>query len=247
MDGWRGFLMSGVFAIFLALTLSLAGCGTTPATVPSISSARTAEEAGMVSLQSLVPDIRLDMRYAGSDNFVGRRIAGYEAPRCYLQRSVAEALQRVEQALRPRGLRLQIFDCYRPVRAVQDFMAWAADLDDQRSKAQFYPGLPKTALVPGYIAERSGHSRGATVDLTLLRCDTDGQNCTPLDMGTPFDFFDPLAHTDAPGATAQQRENRHLLREAMAREGFRNYPQEWWHYTLRPEPTPTTAYDFPVR
>ena len=164
--------MFRVFAFLFALALSLAGCGTTPEALPSTSSARTAEEAGMVSLQSLVPDIRLDMRYAGSDNFVGRPITGYDAPRCYLLRPAAEALQRVEQALRPRGLRLQIFDCYRPVRAVQDFMAWAADLDDQRTKAEFYPGLPKTALVPGYIAERSGHSRGADdrPDLAALRC-----------------------------------------------------------------------------
>ncbi len=239
--------MFRVLASFLALGLSLAGCGTTPEAMPSTSSARTADEAGMVSLQSLVPDIRLDMRYAGSDNFVGRPITGYDAPRCYLLRPAAEALQRVEQALRPRGLRLQVFDCYRPVRAVQDFMAWAADLDDQRTKAEFYPGLPKTALVPGYIAERSGHSRGATIDLTLLRCDAQGGECAPLDMGTRFDFFDPLAHTDAPGATPQQRGNRHLLREAMTQEGFRNYPQEWWHYTLQPEPAPMTAYDFPVR
>jgi len=198
-------------------------------------------------MQALVPDIRLDIRYAGRDNFVGRPITGYEAPKCYLLRPVAEALRRVELALRPQGLRVQMFDCYRPVRAVQDFVAWAADLQDQRTKAEFYPNLPKTALVPGYISDRSGHSRGATVDLTLMRCDAGGERCMPLDMGTPFDFFDPLAHTDAPAATPLQRDNRHLLRTAMEQAGFENYAQEWWHYTLQPEPSPTMAFDFPVR
>ena len=128
---------------------------------------------------------------------------------------------------------------------LQAFMHWARADDDPGQKARWYPRVDKDALVPEYIADSSGHSRGATVDLTLVRCDGDGR-CEPLDMGTPFDFFDPSAHTDAPVAPAQQA-NRQRLRAAMEAGGFRNYPREWWHYTLDPEPDPTLAYDVPVR
>ena len=199
----------------------------------------------MISIQALVPDIRLDMRYAGSANFVGTPITGYAAPRCYLLRPAAQALQRVELALRKQDLRLQIFDCYRPVRAVQHFVAWAGDASDQRTKASYYPNLAKSQLLGDYIAPTSGHSRGATLDLTLLQCA--GNECTALDMGTDFDFFDTRAHTDAPGITPAQRQNRQRLRAAMEREGFQNYAMEWWHYTLKPEPAPDQAYDFPVQ
>lgn len=211
-----------------------------------VSTATTPEQAGLVDIASLVLDIRLDIRYAGRDNFVGEKVHGYLAPKCYLLRPVAEALQRVEQDLRRQGLALKIFDCYRPVRAVKHFVAWAADRDDQRTKPMYYPNLDKNSLLGGgYIAERSGHSRGATVDLTIVRCQ-DG-DCAELDMGTAFDFFDVRANTDHPGITPAQRSNRQVLVDAMARQGFRNYPMEWWHYTLQPEPTPHTAYDVPVQ
>lgn len=126
------------------------------------------------------------------------------------------------------------------------FVRWAHDLSDQRTKLQHYPALEKSALLGDYIAPVSGHSRGATVDLTVQRCNADGSPCTALDMGTDFDFFDLRAHTDSPDTTAQQRANRQLLREAMQREHFRNYPMEWWHYSFAPEPTPHTLYDIPV-
>jgi D-alanyl-D-alanine dipeptidase len=214
------------------------------ADAPRVSDAQTAEAAGMVSIQSLVPDIRLEIRYATDNNFVGDRVRGYEAPRCYLLEPVAEALQRVELSLREQHLRLKIFDCYRPVRAVQHFVEWAGDLNNQTTKPRYYPKLHKRDLLGDYIAPTSGHSRGATVDLTLMRCDDD---CTDLDMGTEFDFFDVLAHTDAPDITSQQRENRHRLRDAMGKAGFQNYPLEWWHYTFQPEPSKEIAYDFPVQ
>ena len=201
----------------------------------------------MVDIRSLVPDFATDVRYAGKENFVGARIEGYEAPRCYLLRPVAQALQRVELALRKQQMRLKAFDCYRPVRAVQHFMRWGGDLRDQRTKAKYYPNLDKSVLLGDYIAPISGHSRGATLDVTLLKCDVQSKQCEPLDMGTEFDFFDVRAHTDAPGVTPEQHENRLLLRNAMQREGFENYTMEWWHYTLKPEPTPDLAYDFPVR
>ncbi len=226
--------------------LAIAGCAS-GARVPNISPATSADAAGMTDMQSLVADFAVDMRYASSNNFVGTRIEGYGAPRCLLLQPVAQALQRVELALRRQQLRMQPFDCYRPVRAVAHFVRWAHDLNDQRTKADYYPNLPKQALLGDYIAPTSGHSRGATLDLTVLKCDPTGAVCTPLDMGTPFDFFDVRAHTDAADITAQQRANRQLLRDAMRREGFENYPLEWWHYTFKPEPTPATAYDFPIR
>ena len=215
--------------------------------VPRTSPAQTAKDAGMVDIRTLAPDFAVDMRYAGSTNFAGVVITGYEVPRCYLLKPVAEALRRVELAVREQNLRLKVFDCYRPVRAVQHFVRWAHDLNDQRTKQQFYPRLDKSMLLGDYIAATSGHSRGATMDLTLMECDSTGRKCTPLDMGTNFDFFDVSAHTEAQEITPAQRSNRQLLRSAMERGGFQNYPQEWWHYTFRPEPAPDVAYDFVVR
>ncbi|WP_190285683.1 M15 family metallopeptidase [Lysobacter psychrotolerans] len=211
----------------------------------AVGSADNAESVGLVDAQSLAPGLQLDIRYAGSDNFVGAPIDGYHAPRCLLLRPAAQALARVERDLRTQGLRLRVFDCYRPMRAVRHFVRWAADLEDQASKPIYYPRLDKRELLGDYIAPTSGHSRGATVDLTLERCD--GATCAPLDMGTPFDFFDSRANTDAADVTALQRGNRDRLRAAMQREGFRNYPLEWWHYTLQPEPSPGRYYDVPVR
>jgi D-alanyl-D-alanine dipeptidase len=233
----------------LPLLLAVAGCASTPVPTspPAVSPAADAEAAGMLDIRALVPDMQLDIRYAGSHNFVGRPIDGYEAPRCYLLRPVAEALQRVEAGLRENHQHLQIFDCYRPVRAVQHFVRWIHDPQDQRNKAEFYPLLDKSQLMPGYIAEHSGHSRGATLDLTMMQCDDNDDACVALDMGTGFDYFGELAHTDSPNVTAVQRRNRYLLRDAMQAQGFGNYADEWWHYTLRPEPDPRTAYDFPLR
>lgn len=212
---------------------------------PEISKAADAAAAGMVEIRSLVPDMSLEIRYAGDENFVGRPVVGYEAPGCYLHKRAAEALARVEHELRPRGLRLHIYDCYRPVRAVQDFVRWAGDLSDQKTKPRYYPKLDKSVLLGDYISPTSGHSRGATLDLTMIEVRAGRE--TPLDMGTGFDYFDELAHTDSPNATAAQRVNRERLRAAMRREGFENYPLEWWHYTYKPEPTPATAFDFPVK
>ncbi len=170
----------------------------------------------------------MDIRYANANNFTGARVPGYEAPSCYLLAPVAKALAQVEQNLR-----------------AQAFMAWVNDPRELSRKAQQYPDLDKPRLLAdGYIAERSGHSRGATVDLGLLDCRTGA--CTPLDMGTDFDFFGPRAHTRTSGLSTVQQANRQQLVQAMARRGFVNYPQEWWHYTLQPEPDPGTAYDVPV-
>jgi D-alanyl-D-alanine dipeptidase len=226
----------------LALLAAVPAFAQPPVTV---SRATTAAQAGLVDVATLAPDVRRDIRYAGSHNFTGVPVEGYEAPRCLLLGPVARALAQVQADLRRQGLGLKLFDCYRPVRAVQAFVRWAGDLSDQKMKSEFYPALDKARIIPdGYVAEVSGHSRGATVDLTLVRCMHD--HCAELDMGTPFDFFDPRAHTDAAGITAAQRDNRRVLLEAMRRRGFANYPKEWWHYTFQPEPSPDTAYDVPI-
>ena len=172
-------------------------------------------------------------------------VPGYEAGRCLLLKPVAEALARVQADLRSRHLSLTLFDCYRPARAVHAFVDWAHDLSDQRTKAEHYPNVDKSQLLGPYIAETSGHSHGATVDLGLEHCGA--VDCVPLDMGAEFDLFDPRANTESPAITDEQRANRKLLLDAMKRRGFVNYPMEWWHFTFKPEPTPATAYDVPVK
>lgn len=219
-------------------------CDATPPHV-SVSPATTQAEAGLVDIRSLVPDMAEDIKYAGADNFVGQPVDGYRAAKCLLMKPVAEALATVEHDLRKENLRLKMFDCYRPARAVAHFVRWAHDLSDTRTKAEHYPKLDKSKLLGVYIASMSGHSRGATVDLGLMRCDG-ADKCALLDMGTRFDYFGEAAHTDWNGASATQHANRLLLRDAMQKHGFRNYPKEWWHYTLDPEPTPNTLYDVPV-
>lgn len=199
-----------------------------------------------MDIRSLSPHIDMDIRYAGSNNFTGTRVPGYEAPACYLLAPVAQALAKVESDLRAWGYGLRLYDCYRPVRSVQAFMAWVQDPHEHSRKTLQYPDLQKAQLLAdGYIAERSGHSRGATVDLGLLDCRSG--TCAAMDMGTDFDFFGPRAHTATTGLSTAQTANRQHLLQAMARRGFANYPQEWWHYTLQPEPDPATAYDVPVR
>lgn len=203
------------------------------------------ERAGLVDIRSRVPDIAEDIRYAGSDNFVGAPVDGYRAPRCYLLPAAADALASVERQLRTQAMRLKVFDCYRPARAVRNFVRWAQDLSDERTKASHYPALDKRQLLGDYIAPVSGHSRGATVDVTLLDC-PGGHACAPVDMGTEFDFFDPLANTDSSLATVEQRQNRQRLKVAMEAAGFSNYSQEWWHYTLAMVPEPVLLYDVPI-
>ena len=225
--------------------IALLGC-TAPARKPPIATG-TLAQAGLVDIRTLAPDIAEDLKYAGSDNFVGTPVDGYEAARCYLLRPAAEALARVERDLRAGHRRLLLWDCYRPARAVAHFVRWGGDLADQRTKAAHYPHLDKRVLLGDYIAPRSGHSRGATMDLTLMQCDARDVGCKPLDMGTGFDYFGEFAHTDSARASPAQHANRLRLEAAMEREGFRNYPLEWWHYTLAPEPTPAVQYDVPVQ
>lgn len=229
--------------IFLGL-IAL-GAGATARADVELSKAATVAEADLVDVSTLVPDIALEMRYASTHNFVGTRIDGYDNAKCFLKRPAAEALVHAESELRSSGYRLKLFDCYRPARAVAHFVRWAEDASDQRTKSEFYPKLDKSQLLGEYIAPVSGHSRGATADLTLLDCRK--ASCTELDMGTPFDYFDVSAHTDIETITSGQRANRDRLRDALKQAGFENYPAEWWHYTFKPEPTPNLIYDVPIR
>ena len=226
------------------LALWLSACADNAVQV-SLSPASSAAEVGFVDASVVVPALQTDIRYVGSDNFVGAPVKGYQAAKCLLHRQVAEALAQVQSELQQQGYALLVFDCYRPVMAVQHFVVWAHDLSDQKTKPDYYPNLDKSLLLGDYIAERSGHSRGATLDLTLLDC-RQGP-CQPVDMGTPFDFFDERAHTESALVSEPARSNRLRLRKAMSEQGFHNYPLEWWHYTFRPEPTPTTEYNFPVQ
>lgn len=199
--------------------------------------------AGFVDAATVVPGLAVEMRYFGAHNFVGQPIDGYRKPVCILTRQAAAALAEVARDLKPRGLVLKVFDCYRPERAVAHFVRWARNLADTRMKGEFYPDVDKRTLFrDGYIAARSGHSRGSTVDMTLAHAD--GRE---LDMGTPFDFFSPRAWPSDRHVSAEAQANRVLLAQAMRRRGFVPYKKEWWHFTLRHEPFPASYFDFPVQ
>jgi D-alanyl-D-alanine dipeptidase len=218
---------------------------------------------GFVYLREIAPDILQDIRYAGAKNFTGRPLPGYRSAECILVMPAAIALSRVQVELKLVGLGLKVFDCYRPVRAVRAFLEWASAPEDAALKTAYYPRIKKSALIPRYIAKRSGHSRGAAVDLTLVAlngarsekpaaspvCDVEkpaGEANLALDMGTAFDCFDPLSETRANGISQTQRANRERLLAVMTRHGFRNYSGEWWHFSFSPEPYPKRYFDFTI-
>ena len=201
------------------------------------------DSSGFVLLTDVVPDVILEIRYYSAMNFVGERIDGYEEPIAFMTKEAAEALKLVADDLKPKGYRLKIYDAYRPQTAVDHFMRWAQDPDDTRMKPYFYPDLEKDQIVPQeYVAERSGHSRGSTVDLTLFDMSTQKE----VDMGGTFDFFGERSHPDFDGVTKEQFDARLMLRYAMTARGFRPIPEEWWHFTLENEPYPDTYFTFPV-
>ncbi len=212
--------------------------------LPEVVHADPPRPDNFVDLRDAVPGVVVELRYRTGNNFIGRPIAGYEADIALLTSAAALALGEVQRDLAADGLGLKVFDAYRPQRAVDDFMAWTGDPDSTEMKAEYYPALEKDQLVPGgYIAERSGHSRGSTVDLTLVRL----AGGMELDMGSPYDFFDPVSRPSSTAVTVEQHANRMRLREAMIRRGFRPPEEEWWHFTLRDEPYPDAYFDFPIR
>ena len=209
--------------------------------------AQEQQKEGMPSdftlITDVVPDAILEIRYYSTYNFVGERIDGYMAPVAIMTVKAANALKEVSDELAEKGYRLKIYDAYRPQRAVNHFIRWAENVEDIRMKPYFYPDVPKSELFEReYIMARSGHSRGSTVDLTLL----DMKTGKDLDMGGVFDWFGELSHPDYENITPQQKANRLILREAMLKHGFAPLDSEWWHFTLKNEPYPDTYFDFPI-
>ena len=194
-------------------------------------------------VHDIIPDVVLDVRYFSDDNFVGTRVDGYRQPVVLISKTAGQALSEVQVALRQQGLGLKIFDGYRPQKAVDHFVRWAADPADTLTKTKYYPELPKDQLFDlGYISAKSGHTRGSTLDLTIVNLESGEE----LDMGSGWDFFGDISHHDSPLVDEQATANRNLLRDLMMKNGFRPATTEWWHYTLQNEPFPDTYFDFDV-
>ena len=266
---FRPLLLACLPYICLLLVVTAAGASTPPRPMAAdpAPAVRQAPQGAFVALRDLAPGVIEEIRYRGRHNFVGRPIRGYRESLCILTRRAARGVAAVQRRLARRGLGLKIYDCYRPQRAVDHFVEWAADLDDDLMRREFYPRVPKTRLfADGYIAAKSGHSRGSTVDLTIVRRPPGPQarfrpgkrltSCfapparrfrdNSLEMGTGYDCFDRRSHTLNPRVKGIARRNRLLLKRLMNRAGFKNLAEEWWHYTLRAEPFPDTYFDFPV-
>lgn len=220
-----------------------------------------------VDIREVIPSVVLDIRYHGPHNFVGTRVDGYHQPLCLVTREAAEALKKVQTELQQFSLSLKIYDCYRPQRAVDHFVRWARDIEDTKTKKEFYPTVDKRKLFrDNYISDKSSHTRGSTADITIVPVPTPVQKkyiqgqplqaCflpagkrfkdNSIDMGTGFDCFHELSHPGNQKIGLQQRTNRLLLKTLMDKYGFNNYAEEWWHFTLRNEPYPDTYFNFPV-
>ena len=259
---------SDVDASRLAAAIALTRLHTSPAFLAQLSKAQdefkwltgalspTDDASQFVNLADAVPDAILEIRYYSTYNFVGTRVDGYLEPIALLTRQAADSLRAVSDDLKQMDYRLKIFDAYRPQCAVDHFVRWGADVNDTLMKPYFYPDVPRDRLFElGYIAEKSGHTRGSTVDLTLFDMATEKE----VDMGGTFDWFGLESHPDFGGnpntgeykangrITAEQFHNRMILREAMLRHGFKPIDEEWWHFTLKNEPFPSTYFTFPVK
>lgn len=199
---------------------------------------------GFSYVKDFAPSIQKELRYCSHNNFMGVPVDGYEEPVLITSTKTAMALAKVQKELVKKGLSLKVFDAYRPQTAVNHFVRWARIPSDTLTKKQYYPNVNKRHLFKlGYIATKSGHSRGSSVDLTIVHIATN----TELDMGSPYDFFGVISHPDYKNLTKQQKANRYLLRKVMVANGFRPYKNEWWHFTLNNEPFPKTYFDFPIK
>lgn len=228
-----------LYVILLALCLSFVACHRQPAQVEPIY-----DRSDFVEITDVIPDAILEIRYYSTYNFVGTRVDGYQRPLALMTRQAADSLRAAADELKQQGYILKIWDAYRPQTAVNHFIRWAENLQDTAMKAVFYPMVDKSLLFEQqYIMARSGHSRGSTVDLTLL-CAATGKE---LDMGSPFDWFGTESHPDYTNLTHEQIANRHILWDAMLRHGFKMIDSEWWHFTLINEPYPDTYFDFPIQ
>jgi len=247
-------MLSIIFLILIIQTLTVKS-GFSESNIP----------AGFIDVQKTIPSIILDIRYFGPHNFVGEEVEGYNAPKCFLTEKAAVALSKVQEELKGFSLSMKIYDCYRPQRAVNHFVKWAKDIKNTKTKDEFYPTIDKKNLFrDGYIAAKSSHSKGSTVDLTIVPFPVPEQEdyipgqplraCympvdkrfkdNSIDMGTGFDCFHEMSHPANNRVGLQQRVNRMLLKTLMEKHGFKNYDKEWWHFTLKGEPFPNTFFDF---
>lgn len=198
---------------------------------------------GFVYVDTVIPDLRTNLKYAGSDNFVGRPLNGYRGKRAILRTEAAEALKKAATDLARQGYGIVIYDAYRPHTAMQDMAAWGRDASDQKMKVTYYPNIDKERVFgDAYVHSFSEHSRGVAVDLSLF----DRKSGQAVDMGGYHDLLDPSSATDSPLVTPSQRRHRQILKKAMEAHGFKNYAPEWWHYRLDPEPDATAHFYFPV-
>jgi D-alanyl-D-alanine dipeptidase len=223
---------------------------------------------GVVDLKSINPDILVEAAYSSDWNFIGRPIDGYKSNKCYLTSKAAKALSEVQKDVSKQGYSLLVFDCYRPQRAVNQFVSWTKDTSDSKMQSVFYPDEVKKDLIKrGYIDSKSGHSRASTVDLTLVRTgkfqskdfnlkakavndcriSQKVEDTGQVDMGTTFDCFSELAHTANLSIPEKSQKNRKILKSAMEKQGFANYPKEWWHFVLKDEPYKSDYFDFEVQ
>lgn len=199
---------------------------------------------GFVYVTDYIPHISVDLKYFGKHNFLGKKVDGYEANKVILAERATLALQKIEKELNKEGLGLKVYDAYRPQTAVNHFKRWAKDIKDTLMRKEFYPKVNKRDLFKkGFIASRSGHSRGSTIDLTIIDLKTKKE----LDMGAPFDFFGEESGHGYPKLNSTQKQNRLKLKKIMEKYGFRGYNKEWWHYTLNNEPFQKTYFDFKIK
>ena len=197
---------------------------------------------GFVYIDEVINDVDIDIRYSNDNNFIGKKINGYNQSAAIGTKELALALQEIQNDLKHFGYGVKIFDAYRPQKAVNHFSRWSTN-DDVLMKDLFYPNIEKGALFKkGYIASRSGHSRGSTIDLTIINLKTKEE----LDMGTSYDFFGIESSYDYSGLTYEQNSNRLLLYSVMKKYGFKSLKSEWWHFTLENEPFPDTYFNFNV-
>ena len=198
---------------------------------------------GFVYAEDIIQDLAVELRYCNDNNFVGQQIDGYNKEVVIMTTLAAKALKKVQDTLKKQGLGIKIYDAYRPQRAVNHFVRWAKQVNDTLQKQEYYPNVDKKNLFnQGYIASKSRHSSGSTLDLTIINLETG----LALDMGSPYDFFGPESWVNNTNLTKQQQANRQILQRVMLSNGFRNYSQEWWHFTLRGEPFKNQYFDFPI-
>lgn len=199
---------------------------------------------GFVYLKNVVKDANIQLKYHSNHNFIGKVIDGYQSNKCLLTLEAASALKKVQNELKPYGLGIKIYDAYRPQRAVKQIVSWAKDKNDLKMKKLFYPNIKKEELIKkGYIASQSSHSRGSTVDLTII---ISSKNLE-IDMGSSYDLFDVISHTTYSKISPQQKANRLLLNLLMKKHGFKSYQKEWWHFTLIKEPFKDKYFDFIIQ